>query len=200
MKHLKYGLIAVILMLALAACGPAEDNNNNDTNSGGDTGTGQTDPSTGGYPPVNNGGGTGTNDGGYPANTPVPPLPTPLPENYPAAQDEMILQPQLAFDEPLVAGAMSVSGQALPNLVLSVQNVTFGGAVLGTGVSDADGRFTIELSEPLVAPHRIGLTLAELPAGQSFDEISATLYQHRGNAFMNVPNIGVFYETAQVQP
>lgn len=139
-------------------------------------------PTTGPYPP--------------PA-TAAPPTanPYPGPESTPVALDA----PRFAFDSALYAGDTVVTGQAPPNLSLAVSDVTFGSVPLGVGRSDAQGRFSIPVS-PLPEGHRIGLTFADLEPGKSFEDMVQELDKYRGEAFMSVPNIGVFFTTTLVQP
>ncbi len=72
--------------------------------------------------------------------------------------------------------------------------------MLGTARSDQNGRFSIPVSPALVAGNRIGIVVAELEAGQTLDEMIAFYFPYRGEGFMNLPNIGVLFETALVQP
>lgn len=128
--------------------------------------------------------------------------PTPLPEGYPpASSDEVFQEPRFRIDpETLVAGAMVVEGQAPPDVALAILDVTFNGALLGTGRSDADGRFSIPVSSELVAGNRIGVTVGELAEGQSLNQMAEAYFPHRGEGFMNLPNIGILFDTALVQP
>ena len=137
----------------------------------------------------------------YPPGQPptrVIPSPTPLPEGYPGSSEEVFEEPRFQIDQPLTAGAESVSGQAPPNMTLAIANVTLNGQVLGTGISDDEGRFEIAVS-PLTAGHRIGVTFGELEEGMSFVDMAEEYYPHRGDNFMNIPNVGLYLETAQVE-
>jgi hypothetical protein len=135
----------------------------------------------------------------YPVEAPPTLTPTPLPGSYPAPTTEVFLEPRFRFDVPLQAGATNVTGQAPPNLSLAVLDVTFNGALLGTGRSDESGRFSIPVT-PLPAGNRIGLLIGELPEGQSLSQLAETYFPYRGDGFMNLPNVGVLYETALVEP
>jgi hypothetical protein len=128
------------------------------------------------------------------------PQPTLEPGSYPPSQAvEPFKEPRFRFDQPLQAGATTVSGQAPPDVALAIADITFNGAILGSGRSDSDGRFSIPVS-PLPDGHRIGITVAELRPGQTISDMSAEYYPYRGDGFMNLPNIGVFFETALVEP
>ncbi|MEZ4515380.1 MAG: hypothetical protein R3C44_00585 [Chloroflexota bacterium] len=131
------------------------------------------------------------------------PEPTPLPDGYPAAtaEDEAFLEPRFRIDTTnLTVGAEVVEGQAPPNLALAILDVTYNGTLLGTGQSDENGHFSIAVSPALVEGNRIGVTVAELEAGQSLNQMAEAYYPHRGEGFMNLPNVGILFDTALVQP
>lgn len=131
------------------------------------------------------------------------PAPTPLPEGYPVATEvvEVFQEPRFRIDQAtLVTGATTVEGQAPPGVAIAVLDVTYNGALLGTGRSDDSGRFSITVSPGLVTGNRIGLTVAELQEGQSLNQMAETYFPYRGEGFMNLPNIGILFDTALVQP
>lgn len=134
----------------------------------------------------------------YPADgQPAVPEPTPLPDVYPAVVDETFLEPRFRIDQPLAANATEVTGQAPPGLTLGIMDITFNASTLGAGVSDADGRFIIPVS-PLPAGHRIGLAITAVPEGQALEQMPDTYFPYRGEGFMNIPNLGLFFDTALV--
>jgi len=121
-------------------------------------------------------------------------------ESYPApAAEEAILEPRFRIDQPVTGAATTITGQAPPNLVLAVLDVTYGGAPLGQGRSDENGVFSIPVSG-LTVGNRIGLAIGELPEGMDIAQTAETYFPHRGEGFQNLPNIGVFYDTTLVQP
>lgn len=126
------------------------------------------------------------------------PEPTPLPDNYPAPTVEEFREPRFRIDGPLAVGAVMVEGQAPPDVAIAVLDVTYNGQVLGTGRSDADGRFAINVS-PLVAGNRVGITVGELEPGQTINEMAETYFPYRGEGFMNLPNVGILFDTLLVQ-
>lgn len=129
------------------------------------------------------------------------PEPTPLPEGYPAvAQSETFQEPRFRIDQPLAAGSTTVAGQAPPGVAIAVLDVTFNGALLGTGRSDENGRFSITIAPELTAGNRIGVTVGELAEGQTLNQMAEAYYPYRGEGFMNLPNIGILFDTALVQP
>ena len=146
-------------------------------------------------------------DSGYPAadSASVDPYPaagdTALPaESYPApAAEETFLEPRFRIDQPVSAAATTITGQAPPNLTLAVLDVTYNGAPLGMGQSDANGAFSIPVSG-LVAGNRIGLAIGALPDGMDIAQTAEMYFPHRGEGFQNLPNVGVFYDSTLVQP
>jgi hypothetical protein len=134
----------------------------------------------------------------YPAEGEAAVPATAVPEAYPPAE-ETFLEPRFRFDQPVAAGATTITGQAPPGLALAVLDVTYNGALLGTGRSDDSGRFTIPVSG-LVAGNRIGIAIGELAEGQTLNQMVEQYYPYRGEGFMNLPNVGIFFDTVQVQP
>ena len=92
-----------------------------------------------------------------------------------------------------------MTGQAPPDLALAIVDITFNGIVLGVGVSDSDGRFSIGVEE-LPDGHRVGITFAELQAGKTIADMSYEYFPHRGEGFMNLPNVGIFFDTTMITP
>jgi len=166
----------LVLLVILAACGPAEE------------GTA--------YPIENN-------TTGYPSlgqtRNPTTVAPSVNPA-YPSEPSSEINESQrFNIERPVTADSTTVSGTAPSNMALAIVDITFGGTILGTGESDDDGRFTISVT-PLPEGHRIGLTITDIQDDKTFEEVSTELYDYRGEEFMNVPTIGVFFDTAIIQP
>lgn len=124
--------------------------------------------------------------------------PTMPPEAYPPAE-ETFQEPRFRIDPPVAANATTITGQAPPGVALAIMDVTYNGVLLGSGRSDDSGRFTIPVSG-LVAGNRIGLTVGELAEGQTLNQMAEQYYPHRGEGFMNLPNVGIFFDTIQVSP
>jgi hypothetical protein len=123
---------------------------------------------------------------------------TSTPGAYPPAA-ETFQEPRFRIDQPVSVSATTITGQAPPNLALAVQDVTFNGTLLGTGRSDESGRFTIPVSG-LIEGNRIGLSIAELAEGQTLNQMAEQYFPNRGEGFMNLPNVGIFFDTVLVQP
>lgn len=132
----------------------------------------------------------------YPSDQAAPP--TIAPEAYPPAA-ETFQEPRFRIDQPVAASATTITGQAPPGTALAVMDVTYNGALLGTGRSDESGRFTIPVSG-LVAGNRIGLAIGELAEGQTLNQMAEQYYPYRGEGFMNLPNVGIFFDTLLVSP
>lgn len=181
-QHLKW----VLFLCLLTACGPSETQT--------PAGTTQNTPlANESYPAPQE-------ELGYPAQEVT--LATTQPETgYPPLEGEEtpLTHPRFQFDTVLQAGQTLIAGQSPPNLSLAILDITFNGVILGVGPSDENGRFEINVSS-LPEGHRIGVTIGELPLGKTMSDISNELYPYRGDGFMNVPNLGIFFETALVQP
>lgn len=130
------------------------------------------------------------------------PAPTALPESYPpVAAEETFLEPRFRIDPAgLVAGGTLVEGQAPPGIVVALLDVTYNGVLLGSGRTDENGRFSIPVSPELISGNRIGVTVGELEPGQTSVQMAEKYFPYRGEGFMNIPNVGILFDTAQVQP
>lgn len=132
----------------------------------------------------------------YPSDQAAPS--TVAPEAYPSVV-ETFQEPRFRIDQPVAANATTITGQAPPGTSLAVMDVTYNGALLGTGRSDDSGRFTIPVTG-LVAGNRIGLAVGELAEGQTLSQMAEQFFPYRGEGFMNLPNVGIFFDTVQVAP
>lgn len=205
-------VLGLILLLVLAACGasaPAPDQPQQSAPPASDGAT------PGASAPLSNEG-VGTSEEAYPVATAVPEEPADPPGSYPPAEQptpiptatmpaeypangstEQFLEPRFRLDLPLEPGATLVTGQAPPGLALIVADVTYNGEVLGSGVAGDDARFSIEVA-PLRPGNRVGVTFGEIEAGLSLVEMAEKYYQYRGEGFTNIPNVGIFYDSALV--
>lgn len=184
-----FPLLLLSLIFILGACGPAGEEEENPTTPA---------PDTTPYPSASESStGESIENDVYPApgvETAAEETTDPYPP--PTASDK----PAFQLDLPLTPGATTVTGQAPDGLLpLAIVDITFGGVILGTGQSDEDGRFSIPVT-PLPEGHRVGVTVTEIEAGITFEEIAEQYFPYRGDEFMNVPNIGIFYDTAMTEP
>ncbi len=178
------------LVLFLAACGQSNNNQNSTQTAAPRATIAQTDSypapgvsQTDSYPASSQG--VASNNGqAYPAVT-----------DLPIATDK----PRFQFATEPTAGMTMLEGSAPPNLSLAVIDITFNGVVLGQGISDSEGRFAISVT-PLPAGHRVGIGLATLEEGKTYEQSVEELFPYRGENFMNIPNVGIYFETAMVQP
>lgn len=136
----------------------------------------------------------------YPIETLPPPSPTPIPDVYPpSTATEVFAEPRIRLDLPVRVGDTTVSGQAPAGLSLAVIDVTYNGSLLGQGETGVDGRFAINVNG-LVEGNRLGLTFGELEPGLSIADMSIKYYPHRGEGFMNIPNVGVILDSTLIAP
>lgn len=134
----------------------------------------------------------------YPGEDAAALPPTSTPGAYPPVEAPF-QEPRFRFDQPVSASATTISGQAPPGTALAIMDVTFNGVLLGTGRSDDSGRFTIPVSG-LVDGNRIGIAISELAEGQTLNQMAEQYFPYRGDGFMNLPNVGIFFDTVLVQP
>jgi len=134
----------------------------------------------------------------YPSEGEAAMAPTPTVGPYPPPAEEF-REPRFRIDRPVAAAATLLTGQAPPNVALAVMDVTYNGTLLGAGRSDENGRFSIPVSG-LVGGNRIGVTVGELQQGQTLNQMAEQYYPYRGEGFMNLPNVGLFFDTVLVQP
>lgn len=135
----------------------------------------------------------------YPADGAVAVPPTVTPVSYPITEEEVYQEPRFRIDQPVSVSTTTITGQAPPDTPLAIMDITYNGALLALGRSDGDGRFSIDVSG-LIEGNRIGLGIGELAPGQTVDQMAEFYFPYRGEGFMNIPNVGIFFDTAQVTP
>lgn len=141
---------------------------------------------------------TASSDEPYPFVVIPTAAPTLTPLSYPAVE-EVFQEPRFHIDQPVSAGATDITGQAPPNTPLAVLDITYNGAVLGLGRSDDSGRFSVPVTG-LIEGNRIGLGIGELAPGQTIEQMAEFYFPYRGEGFMNIPNLGIYFDTALVTP
>lgn len=138
----------------------------------------------------------------YPGGSPliIPPTFTPS-SSYPpvAPAEELFQEPRFRIDQPVSVSAVTITGQAPPNTPLAVLDITYNGAVLGMGRADESGRFSIPVTG-LLEGNRIGLGISELAEGQTLEQMAEFYFPYRGEGFMNIPNLGMYFDTTLVTP
>lgn len=189
LKATKYTFVLVGMVLLLNACGspPA-----------------QIEPITVTSPSV-------ANESISEVGTPLAyPAPSDLDNAYPVPEPDLIDSGQpypppdplaiatdgvrFSFDPSLKVGDTIVRGTAPPDLAIGIVDITYNGTILGVGRTDEQGDFAIPVA-PLEAGRRLGIALGELKDGKTFEEMANSLLPYRGDGFMNVPNVGVYFET-----
>lgn len=136
----------------------------------------------------------------YPAETLPPPSATPVPDVYPPPTvAEVYAEPRIRLDLPVRSSDGTVTGTAPPGLAFAVVDVTYNGTLLGTGNTGADGRFSIKV-DGLVEGNRLGLTFGDLEPGLTVTDMSIKYFPHRGEGFMNLPNVGVMLDSTLIEP
>ena len=142
-----------------------------------------------------------------PALSPVPPTPSTVfqsPFASPLGTLQSPLPPDAGaivpfrLDRPIPVKAQEVTGSGPTGVPIQVVDVTMAGVLLGTGVIDRDGTFTVSLFTPLEARHRIGIALGSLAGTKWRDEDFYDDGFH-GDEALNVPQIGFFFDTYMVR-
>ena len=134
----------------------------------------------------------------YPSGAQPTPPPTFTPSSYPPAE-EVFQEPRFRIDQPVSVSATTISGQSPPNTPLALLDITYNGAVLGLGRSDENGLFSIPVTG-MVEGNRIGLGIGELAQGQTIEQMAEFYFPYRGEGFMNIPNLGIYFDTTLVTP
>ena len=194
MKPLQISLLLIIAILILAACAPPIPTSSpeatlaviNDENT-------STQPEATPYPPppvIET-----SDDIPYPPPT-VEILPIDV---YPGPESTKVMIGASAFqlNKPIFEGATEITGVGLAGVPIMIEDLTFMGEILGRGVIDEDGTFSISV-EALEKAHRIGIALDNLEGTQWSQE---DFYDEgfNGEDPMQVPLVGYFYDTAIIE-
>lgn len=91
-----------------------------------------------------------------------------------------------------------MTGSGPRGVPIALLDITFGGQLLALGVIDQNGRFELELEEPLEARHRIGITLGDL-TGTGWQPGDFSDRKFYGDEALNVPQIGFFFDTCMIR-
>ncbi len=127
--------------------------------------------------------------------------PLPEPEGSRTAEPGDLEGSSFSISEPLRQDATEVTGTGPQGIPITIADLTLMGEVLGRGMIGPDGRFTISVTPPLIANHRIGIMLDDQNTELYFtEELLAQLEAFRGDNAIIVPRIGAVYDAASVQP
>jgi hypothetical protein len=184
---------ACLISLLIVACGPVDVNPTPQTSSTTEAQEPAVSNADSAYPVATR----VVDNSGYPAQ---PTAVSQVGDGYPGSEvapDPNI--PTFQFDLPLTANMTTVTGKTPPNLSIVLVDVTFAGTILGSTVSDAQGNFAFEVPS-LPEGHRVGLTFNSAEEGESIQQKADELFPYRGEEFMNIPSVGIFFETTMVQP
>jgi len=91
-----------------------------------------------------------------------------------------------------------VTGSGPTGVPIVLLDITFGGRLLASGVIDRNGRFELEVGEPLEARHRIGIALGDL-TGTGWQPEDFSDEKFYGDEALNVPLVGFFFDTCMIQ-
>lgn len=136
------------------------------------------------------------------------PMPTPFVSPVVSPLDS----PLAASSGPLVgpnfevstirAGDQTVSGRGPVDMPIIIVDVSLSAKPLGSGTIDGKGEFTLDLSEPAIVGHLIGIQVIDLAGSpyQPTDEFVKQLDAKGGPGFRYYPQIGAVYASTQVKP
>lgn len=133
------------------------------------------------------------------------PLPTPpaaSTEPTPSVVSSNLPQEMLVpfrLEKPLRAGDTHVRGSGPPGVPIVITNITLMGEPLVYGKIGADGRFDLELPDPLQENYRIGIALGDL-AGTPWTKEDFRNPLFYGDEAQTVPKVGFFYDSSLVIP
>ena len=206
-KHRVLFPLSIVILLVLAACGPAPETPAAPTDeplpqptatpAAADDGQ-DSEEEAAGYP----GPETGEVEESYPAPTEAvedgpypPPSPTAVTQiqSYPDEPEPQSTPEngvEFAFERPISAGDTVVSGMGPPGLEVSIVNVTFMGEEIATTTVGSDGRFEVQVPA-LESGVRIGLTA----------DIEGTDLEERiipGEGAMGLPQVGYYFDTVVI--
>jgi hypothetical protein len=124
---------------------------------------------------------------------------TPVPLTF--TSPLMLSDHQFMLVTPLHSGDQQVTGQGPAGIPINIVDVTLMGFELGSTTIDESGTFSVQLLQPLEEGHRIGIMLGSLEdTDWTPDEnLANELFELRGPDYMNIPRVGVVYDTAMVQ-
>ncbi len=102
--------------------------------------------------------------------------------------------PVFEIDEPVYAGAVTVTGTGPADVPIKLVDVSEVGAELATTTIEKDGGFSFQLPVPLVEGHTVGLQIGDL-SGTSFSygEFS------QGDTYYDRPLIGILLDMVSVK-
>ena len=114
----------------------------------------------------------------------------------PSVADEVTGGPPFQLTKPILEGDTEISGIGPAGVPILILDITFMGEILGEGILNSDGTFSIEV-DALEKGHHIGIALGNLEDTQWTDEdFYGTGFNGEESAL--VPMVGYFYDTTIV--
>lgn len=102
--------------------------------------------------------------------------------------------PEFSIDEPVIAGALIVTGNGPAGVPLNLVDASEVGALLAETVIETNGTFTFNLTDPLPEKHMIGLQLGDLTG----TDLNENDFVYSDTYFVR-PLIGVLFDLVTVQ-
>ena len=127
----------------------------------------------------------------------VSPLGSPISAPEIPSPTSQVTGPGFLIDQPVLPGAIEVTGQGPIGLTIFIVDMTMEGNSLGSGKIGSDGKFSISLDEPAIENHVIGIQVA---ADREFSpQDIEQLRQRKGPGFKTYPQVGDAYDSAIVR-
>jgi hypothetical protein len=169
-------IVPVIVVLILAACGDAgdEQSSGNGTPATETENVADTSPTTvsesisqdgQAYP--------GPSNNGYPGPYP-PPVSMANSQGYPSPAREIDESKRFAFNEPMIAGQQEVSGTGPAGTPIRITSISFAGEELGRGNVSDDRTFVIRLSRPAEQGEVLAIMLGDDGLREVFHDAPGT--------------------------
>jgi hypothetical protein len=102
------------------------------------------------------------------------------------------------FDKPIVEGTTEITGVGPAGVPIVLTDISSTPQMLANAMISSSGKFTFKVTKPLVKDQRLGLGLVNLKDSPWVDKNFADP-GFQGTEPTQIPNVGVFYDTAIVQ-
>jgi hypothetical protein len=102
------------------------------------------------------------------------------------------------FDKPIVEGTTEITGVGPAGVPIVLTDISSTPQMLANAVISSSGKFTFKVSKPFVKDQRLGLGLVNLKDSPWVDK-NFVDPGFQGPEPTQIPNVGVFYDTAVVQ-
>jgi hypothetical protein len=120
-------------------------------------------------------------------------------DSYPAPESGQIEAggPPFELQKPIIAGSDTIMGTGPAGVPIAIVDVTLMGDVLGQGIIDSSGKFSIKII-PIEKSHRIGIILGNLE-GTQWQPENFYLDGFLGDNALQIPLVGFMFDTALVR-